>query len=420
MKTHILGQAVLAALVILLLIPLTNATAAMKKQTLGIFGNANEDGVIDMRDVTFAERVTEGLTPGNRLADADHNEKTDIEDIRQIEDIIGEREARLTILDHDGDAVDIRKPVRRIIPDHLTCLNAVRILNGEDRVVGIDTAVKKHMGKIFLRELDTLPLIGSFSGPDYEAVLSLQPDLYLSYRSFYGPGNKAALQEKLPGVTVVETGYYTPYNPENLTMDMRLLGYILDEREQAEAYIAWYNGYLNMIKQRVADLPEKKRPKVYPAPGWDLYNSIANFQLADIAGGRNICAGLGPTYVTVDPEWVIRQNPQVILKQSFSSTGYDTDDPSGMKEEREQILNRPELSGVDAVKSKRVHLWHMYTSGMFPNDIITLSYIAKWLHPDIFADLDPMEVHQEYLDTFSPLDFNVKQHGVFLYPPLEN
>ena len=100
--------------------------------------------------------------------------------------------------------------------------------------------------------------------------------------------------------------------------------------------------------------------------------------------------------------------------------GYDTDDLSGMQEEREQILTKPELSGVDAVKNGRVHLWHMYTSGMFPNDIITLSYVAKWLHPDIFTDLDPMEVHQQYLDKFSPLDFNVRKHGVFLYPPLEN
>ena len=294
MKKYIPGQPVLLALVILLLLPVVTANAAVKKQTLGIFGNANEDGVIDMRDVTFAERVTEGLTPGNRMTDADHDEKTDLEDIRQIEDIICEKETRLFILDHANEAVAVQKPVKRIIPDHLTCLNAVRILNAEDRIVGIDTAVKKHMGKIFLRDLDALPLIGSFSGPDYEAVLALHPDLYLSYRSFYGPGSKTALQEKLPGVTVIETGYYTPYNPENLTLDMRLLGYILDQRERAEAYISWYNGYLDMIRQRVADFPEKDRPKVYPAPGWDLYNSIAISSLPILPAAGTSATALAP------------------------------------------------------------------------------------------------------------------------------
>jgi iron complex transport system substrate-binding protein len=404
---------------VLLFMLAAGSAAAVKSKTLGIFGNANEDGVMDMRDVTYTERMILGLCPASPLADADHNGNVNSLDIELIGQIITETEKKLTILDNDADAVTIHRPVKRVIPDHLTCLAAMRILDAEYMVAGIDTAVKKHMGRIFLKDLDHLPLIGGFSNPDYEAVLSLSPDIYLAYRSVYGPGGKQVLKEKLPGVTVIETGYYTPYNPENLTIDMRLLGYILDKRDRAETYINWYNKYLEMIKKRTADLSEDQKPRIYPAPGWDLYNSIANFKLADIAGGKNICAGLGPTYVTVDPEWMIKQDPNVILKQSFSSNGYDSADSSGMRAEREQILNQPELSWIDAVKNKRVYLYHMYTSGMFPNDIITIVYLAKWLHPDLFEDLDPQAVHQEYLDRFSSLDFNVKKHGVFVYPPFE-
>ena len=422
MKETIIVNKILYAtgLSVMLFMLVAGSSAAVKKQTLDIFGNANEDGVMDMRDVTYAERMILGLCPASPLADADYNGKVNGLDIKLIGQIITATEKKLTILDNDSDPVTIHRPVKRVIPDHLTCLAGMRVLDAEDMVVGIDTAVKKHMGKIFLKDLNKLPLIGSFSNPDYEAVLSLKPDIYLAYRSLYGPGSKDMLEEKLPGITVIETGYYTPYNPENLTIDIRLLGYILDKRDQAEAYINWYQGYLGMIKKRIAVLSEDERPKVYPAPGWDLYNSIANFKLADIAGGRNICAIFGPNYVTVDPEWVIKQNPNVILKQSFSSNGYDTEDSSGMMAEREQILNRPELSGVDAVKNERVYLWHMYTSGMFPNDIITITYIAKWLHPDIFKELDPEMVHQEYLDRFTPLDFNVKNDGVFVCPPWED
>ena len=408
------------SLLLVVLILVSDATAAVKKQTLGIFGNANEDGFVDMRDVTSAERMIRDLDPAGCLADADNDGSVNAADLRQIEQIIVEREQTLTILDNDGDVVSVKKPVKRVIPDHITCLAAMRVLDADDLVAGIDTYIEDHMGAVFLLDLANLPEIGDFTNPDYEAVLSLKPDVYLSYRAVYGPGGKEVLKKKLPGVTVIETGYYTPYNPDNLTIDMRLLGYILDKRERAESYISWYNGYLNMIKDRVADIPENEKPKAYAAPGWDLYNCIANFQLADIAGGKNIGLGLGPTYVNVDPEWVIKQNPNVIFKQSFSSKGYDSDDPSGMIAEREKILTRPELSGVGAVKNKRVYLWHMYTSGMFPNDIITLSYVAKWLHPDRFKDLDPMMVHQEYLDRFSPIDFNVKKHGVFIYPPMEN
>jgi iron complex transport system substrate-binding protein len=29
-------------------------------------------------------------------------------------------------------------------------------------------------------------------------------------------------------------------------------------------------------------------------------------------------------------------------------------------------------------------------------------------------------VHQEYIDRFQGIDFDVKEHGVFVYPPLES
>ena len=407
-------------IVLLTFISMTGfVSAASRKETLGIFGNANEDGTIDMRDVTCTERIIQGLSPQKPLANARYDGKVDKLDITQIEQMIGRKEKELTVLDNDGDPVTFRKPVKRVITDHITCLNAVRVLDAEELIVGIDTIVGFRMGPIYMQDLAALPTIGSFKSPDYEAVISLNPDVYLSYRAFYGPGGKTVLQEKLPGVTVFETGYYTPYDPENLTMDIRKLGYILDRRDQAEAYIGWYHGYLDMIKERTAGLPDDERQRTYTAPIWDIYNCVAAFKLSDIAGGINIGAGLGPRYVIVDPEWVIKQNPHVIFKQSSASRAYDTDDPSGMIAERERILNRPELADVSAVKNGRVYLWHMYTSGMFPNDIITIAYIAKWLHPDLFEDLDPEEVHQEYLDRFSPLDFNVKEHGVFCYPPFK-
>ena len=411
---------IISWIVLLIFISTTGSAAATSRsEILGIFGNANEDGTIDMRDVTHTERIIQGLSPRRPLANAEYDDKVDKLDITQIEQIIGRREKRLTVLDNDGEIITFRKPVKRVISDHITTLNAMRILDAEDLIAGIDTYLTADMGPIYMQDLANLPTIGNFHKPDYEAVLSLNPDVYLSYRSVYGPGGKKALKEKLPGVIVFETGYYTPYDPENLTMDIRKLGYILDRRDQAEAYIEWYHGYLDMIKERTAGLSKDERPRAYPSPGWDLYNCIANFKLADIAGGINIGAGLGPTYVKVDPEWVIKQNPHVILKQSFSGHAYDTDDPSKMIAEREEIMNRPELADVSAVKNGRVYLWHMYTSGMFPNDIITIAYIAKWLHPDLFEDLDPEAVHQEYLDRFSPLDFNVKEHGVFFYPPFK-
>jgi len=43
---------------------------------------------------------------------------------------------------------------------------------------------------------------------------------------------------------------------------------------------------------------------------------------------------------------------------------------------------------------------------------------AKWLYPDLFGDLDPEQVHQEYIDRFQNVDYDLKEHGAFVYPPM--
>lgn len=62
-------------------------------------------------------------------------------------------------------------------------------------------------------------------------------------------------------------------------------------------------------------------------------------------------------------------------------------------------------------------------SGCFRNDatggLIGVAYMAKLFFPEIFADLDPQAIHQEYLTRFLRLDYNISEHGVFIYPPLE-
>ncbi len=44
--------------------------------------------------------------------------------------------------------------------------------------------------------------------------------------------------------------------------------------------------------------------------------------------------------------------------------------------------------------------------------------MAKWFYPDLFEDLDPQAIHQEYLTRFQGLDYDLDEYGVFVYPEL--
>lgn len=51
-----------------------------------------------------------------------------------------------------------------------------------------------------------------------------------------------------------------------------------------------------------------------------------------------------------------------------------------------------------------------------PVQPVALIYTAKWFHPTMFDDLDPQLIHQGYVDEFCGIDYDVAEHGVFIYP----
>ena len=139
--------------------------------------------------------------------------------------------------------------------------------------------------------------------------------------------------------------------------------------------------------------------------------------MIDLCGGRNILADIDAGNVKIDPEEIVTKNPDIIIRHlKATDAGLKYDDPSIIKALWEDTVNRPELADVNAVKNNRVYI---IDSGLnygldYP---IAMAYWAKWFHPDLFEDLDPMAIHQEYLTDFQGLDFDVSNHGIFVYHP---
>lgn len=75
----------------------------------------------------------------------------------------------------------------------------------------------------------------------------------------------------------------------------------------------------------------------------------------EMAGGINIFED-SPLYFEADPEAVVTSNPDIIIKQLRNDVGYPANDFSVMSEARDEILNRPELADVKAVKEGRVYI----------------------------------------------------------------
>ena len=396
-------------------------TASEDDYVLGIYGNANEDDTIDMRDLTYVKLIFFGKKPETELADAKYDGKINPLDFIQIKLIIVGKEKELTIVDSVDRIVTVKKPVKRIVVLNQGSGEMIQVLGAVDKVVGVSAHVADH--KVDLPDISELPSVGRFYDPDCEAILNLKPDIVLTYGfSVTEPESKLPDSIKVIGLDF--------YNSER----MKKLGYILDKRWEAEEFIDWYEGYVDEIKSQTEGLSEDEKPRIYygrhfGGDPYETYNKHSRVlrDFIEIAGGRNIAADLGPELygigvAKVDPEWVIEQNPDIIVVSVWPQVGggYSSDDPSGMKGVRDSVMNRPELAKVTAVKNGRVYVINFDVWAPPNNVVISLAYYAKWFHPDLFKDLDPQAIHQEYLNRFRCIDFNVYEHGVFVYPPLKD
>jgi len=402
---------------------LTAMPAFASDYTLGIFGNANMDDRIDEKDIDYLKGVFSGTNPATNLSDANYDGKIDAHDIDQIKYIISGDERNLTLetftIYEEAKVVTVPKPVKRIVVLPICNGEAMMCVNSADKVVGVGSGFSEDKNRAIFPLLSQLPTVGKWSDPDIEAIVSLDPDLVIADLRWPDPEE---LEDKLQGfgIPVVRMGFTYP---DFALQEMLMLGYLLDERDSAEKFVAFEKGYLDLIEDRLAALSDDEKPRVFPMysiwkPGSE--GSIVHM-LCLKAGGKNIAAdlrgGTGGMYPEVDSEWLIMADPEVMFQWSAPG-GYNVDDNSEMEAEWLQIISRPELANVTAIKEQRVYMFAPEITSR-PCWFVSLAYLAKWLYPDLFKDLDPQAIHQEYLTRFLRLDYDLSENGVFVYPTEE-
>jgi iron complex transport system substrate-binding protein len=425
-KNRFLTAIVLCAL-FLVTLPGMGIAAAQEDETLDIYGNANEDDIIDMRDLTFTARMILRLEDETELADANYDGRISVADMTQIGLIILGRESKLTLVDSADRIVTVNKPVERVTISHPSSADAISLLGAWDRVVGRSGFMTDE---ILFPGITELPIIcGATTCYDvyYEEVFDQDPDIFLAiYHDL--PGFWDLIDNLEPEIPVVALNIGEPVT---LVENTRKLRYVLNTEERGEEFLAWYEGVRDSIEAKTAGLSEDEKPQMFfEFPGFfpeqlctvnDDMDAL-RYQI-ELAGGINIAADLpgpGGFVMDVDPEWLVDQNPDVVVAAIVSSFnpgafGYDVDDTSVAEATREEVMAMDAFAGGKAVEVGRVYLYQCELP-ITPRFIVSIAYMAKWFHPELFGDLDPKAIHQQYLTDFMGIDYDLSEHGVFAYP----
>lgn len=269
---------------------------------------------------------------------------------------------------------------------------------------------------LFFPEIGNLATIGSGFNPDLEKLVSLEPDLVIAYAERPIPED---LDSKLP--TSIQVIRLDLSRSDLMREDFLKLGYIIDRIAEAEEVVKFYDDFNTKIIEQTEYLSDIEKPRVYIesiTPTTMSYSSIGKGtgpdDACEMAGGTNIAEHDG--YKTVDPEWVISENPDIIIGVLFTSlaVGYEHDSISELEIIRGDIMSRPELSEVKAIKEGKVYCIALQVMSK-PRYFVGVAYFVKWFHPDLFDDLDPKAINTEYLERFQGMPYR----GVYAYPSLE-
>jgi iron complex transport system substrate-binding protein len=313
----------------------------------------------------------------------------------------------ITVSDGAGRNITLTVPVKRIISINSGLTEMLCALGVGDNIVGRDDS-------------STLPpymlnvtSVGSDSyTPNVEVILQLQPDVVFADSML--TYNEVAMNQLTDAgipVFIADPTDPAPTQHSNSTVVdfscnlMNQLASIVGNQEKANEYVTYVQYYNKLVQDRLANLTQSQKPKVmleWYAP----YNTFVTPGL-DQAGGINIAENQTIYAPVLSPEFVVEQNPAVIIYM-VSSPNHDVNDFIAA---RNEILNRPELSDVDAVTKGQVYVCDWASRGGI-RCIVGYLYWAKWCQPSLFADIDPAQINQEVNQKF----FGTSIQGVFAYP----
>jgi iron complex transport system substrate-binding protein len=167
---------------------------------------------------------------------------------------------------------------------------------------------------------------------------------------------------------------------------------------------------------------QPKRPKVFVERigGYSqdccLSFGPENFgKYVDLAGGQNIASGIIPsTFGQISAEQVIVANPEHVVVTSADWQAYVPGgrwiplgpgaDPRVTHKKLEWFTTRDAYTGIGAKMTRNFHgIWHQFYNS--PYEFVAVQQLAKWFHPDLFADLDPNATFAEYHRRFLPIEY---------------
>ncbi len=315
----------------------------------------------------------------------------------------------VTIIDERGKQVEIPQPLEKIVVFNAYNMELVRAVGGWKSIVGLDEGATKNPDYVPGFDMKNIAGKGQME-PNYEKIVSLKPQVVIF------PINSAwaEAEEKLSpfGIKVI---VITGWDIKGFTTRVATLGLMFGKTEKAQELIGFYQKHIDLVQERVKKL-EKKRRVYYESSVGDYKTCLVgsgHHDMIESAGGINVFGDIsfaeqpkvkGSVHdFEIDPEAILVRNPQLVLKYLPGAT-YAPCKPEELKGIWEKLVSRPGWDKLDAVKNNNVRVTTMPLTNSC-SKMVGVCYLAKWLYPELFPDLEPEAVMKEWCEKYQGIRY---------------
>jgi iron complex transport system substrate-binding protein len=223
-------------------------------------------------------------------------------------------------------------------------------------------------------EVRSLPTVGALIDPDTEKIISLRPDLVITY------GSQTDLQEQLTRSSIPFFDYRHG-GLDHIMVTMRALGARTGHVDQADRVARELQVAIDAIKARVAGKPRPRTLLVFGREPGSLRNIYASagrgflHDMLEIAGGEDVLKDIDKESAQVSTEMILTRKPDVILELNAANRLNEADLNAVIKPWMT-------LSSVPAVRNKRVIV--LNGAGLTvpgPRVLDGIGKMVKALHP---------------------------------------
>ena len=331
--------------------------------------------------------------------------------------------------------MQVKAPVERMFLGEGRLLYLTAMLDRDDpvrRIVGWPDDLKTadldtyEAYRATFPQIDEVPEVGVLAQGAFSAerVIDLRPDVIVLSKSGYQSAQEIGAVDTMARVGIPTVVVDFRDHPLDTTVpSAELLGKIMGQDDRAAEFVTFYNQQIEMVRSRVSGAEPKPVTFLYRAAG--LSECCATFgpshlgEIMELAGGQNLGTRFLPgesgslaeeQIFASDPDQIVitgsnwSRSPNKAPGVGFVSMGYQAD-PKQSRAQLRAIVEQPGWSSLTAARNGRVHaVWHQFYGS--PYNFLAAIQLAKWQHPQAFADVDPTAVYREFHERFLPVPYS--------------